>query len=115
MEAGYTQGEPWLAELLAYLQATRDWFALELARDLPLVAMSPLEGTYLLWLDFRRYRLSPDELRRRILDRAQLALNEGAMFGAGGEGFQRMNIGCPRSVVAQALERLTVAFADGRP
>ncbi len=115
MEAAYTEGEPWLAELLGYLEGNRAWFSEHLARELPRIGLSPLEGTYLLWLDFRRYGLSHDLLRERVLDRAGLALNDGAMFGAGGEGFQRMNIGCPRALIAQAFDRLKAAFGDGRP
>jgi cystathionine beta-lyase len=72
--------------------------------------VSPLEGTYLAWLDFRRYGFSAEELKDRIIQKARLALNDGPMFGPGGEGFQRMNLACPRQVLRQALDRLKAAL-----
>ena len=74
--------------------------------------MTELEGTYLVWLDFRAYGLRECELNERIVDKAGLWLDNGAMFGKSGEGFQRINIACPRSVLAEALERLATAFDD---
>jgi len=68
--------------------------------------MIPLEGTYLLWLDFRGLGLSVEELDRRIIHEAKLWLDSGHIFGKCGEGFQRINAACPRSVLREALERI---------
>lgn len=71
-----------------------------------------LEGTYLVWLDFRAYGLSDKEIDRRIIHEAGLWLDSGRIFGKPGVGFQRINIACPRKTLEQALERLAVTFAD---
>ena len=74
--------------------------------------MTELEGTYLIWLDFRQYGLSDMELNRQIIYNAKLWLDAGNIFGITGQGFQRMNIACPRSVLAEALNRLASAFKN---
>ena len=112
-EAAFREGEPWLAALLDYLQGNFALLEGFLASTLPRVTVSPLEGTYLAWLDFRGYGFSPQELKEFMIGKAGLALNDGPMFGPGGEGFQRMNLGCPRAVLGDALERLRSALADG--
>ena len=66
-------------------------------------------GTYLLWLDFRALNLTEKEREELIVDRAGLWLDSGAMFGPDGEGFERINIACPRSVLERALEQLEAA------
>ena len=68
------------------------------------------EATYLVWLDFRAYGMSDSELNRFIIERAGVGLNNGARFGTGGEGWMRLNIGCPRSVLKEGLNRLKAAF-----
>jgi cystathionine beta-lyase len=109
MEAAYTAGEPWLQRLLAYLAGNARCVE-EHLRAWSRVGLSPLEGTYLMWLDFRGHGMPPDALRQALIERAGLALNDGRMFGAGGAGFQRMNIGSPRARLMQALDRLKAAF-----
>lgn len=106
----FREGEPWLAALLDYLWGNYRFVRDFLAARMPRVKASPLEGTYLVWLDFRAYGMSPQALKDCMIHKARLALNDGPMFGPGGEGFQRMNIGCPRSVLGQALERLAAAL-----
>jgi len=108
--AAFRDGEPWLSALLEYLWGNYQFLRDFLAARLPRVKASALEGTYLVWLDFRDYGLSPQALRDCMIQKAKLALNDGPMFGPGGEGFQRMNIACPRSVLRQALERLAAAL-----
>ncbi|MDR3310196.1 MAG: pyridoxal phosphate-dependent aminotransferase [Oscillospiraceae bacterium] len=103
--AVYERGEPWLAELLAYLggnlRLAADCFA-----DGKLRLVRP-EGTYLLWLDCRALGLPPAELDRKILGGLKLWLDDGAMFGSGGEGFTRLNMALPRSRLADALSRFS--------
>jgi cystathionine beta-lyase len=110
-EAAFREGEPWLSALQEYLWGNYLFLRDHLARELPRVKVSPLEGTYLAWLDFRDYGLSPKALKDCMIQRAGLALNDGPMFGTGGEGFQRLNLGCPRAVLRDALERLRAALA----
>jgi cystathionine beta-lyase len=110
MEAVFTRGEPWLEALLEYLAGNYRTLRDYCESRLPRVGVSPLEGTYLAWLDFRPYGFGREELKDRIIQKAGLALNDGPMFGPGGEGFQRMNLACPREVLRQALDRLTAAL-----
>jgi len=110
LEAAYAEGEPWRGRLLDYLAGNAALVRRHAEAHLPALRLSPLEGTYLLWLDFRRYGLAPDALRALLLERAGLALNDGRSFGTGGAGFQRLNIACPRASLARALDRLTLAL-----
>ncbi len=111
-EAAYRHGEVWFDAVLRYIQENADYLKEFLAKRLPKVKVSELEGTYLVWADFRAYGLSDSELNRRIIYKAGLWLDGGSMFGKSGEGFQRINIACPRSVLTEALERLASAFGD---
>lgn len=109
VRAAYQYGAQWLEELLAYLKGNVDFTREYLAAKLPQVKLVEPEGTYLLWLDFRALGLSKEALERLIVDRARLWLDSGAMFGPEGDGFERINIACPRSVLRQALGRLEEA------
>ena len=68
--------------------------------------MIDIEGTYLIWLDFRKTGLTAEELDNLIIHKAKLWLDSGKIFGKVGEGFQRINVACPRSVLREALERI---------
>ena len=94
--AAYRDGGPWLSECLGYLEANRDFTAQFVAEHLPGVFMSPLEGTYLAWLDCRRAGIAgtPADF---FLKEARVGVNDGAWFGHGGEGFVRLNLGCPHA------------------
>lgn len=72
------------------------------------------QATYLIWLDCRGLGLNHKELIDLFVNKARLALNDGEMFGPGGEGFMRLNVGCPRSVLKEALERLSRLAGPGR-
>ncbi len=104
--AAFTEGESWLEELLVYLQANRDFLTQELSRLFPRLIISPIEGTFLMWLDFRAYGLPESELIRLIKDCAGLAFKTGSSFGIEGEGFVRLNFACPRVTLNEALLRL---------
>jgi cystathionine beta-lyase len=112
-EAAWRRGERWLEELLGYLQANYRFLAGFLAENLPPVTVAPLEGTYLAWLDMRALMLSDDQIKEKLQRNAGLWLDEGRMFGQGGEGFQRLNLACPRAVLTDAAERLVRAFRRG--
>ncbi|AZT85571.1 putative C-S lyase [Marinobacter sp. NP-4(2019)] len=109
-EAGYRFGGPWLDELMAYLQQNRDYVADYLTQRLPEITLSVPEGTYLLWLDCRVLALGDKDLKQFFVRDAGVGMNPGLTFGDCGSGFMRMNIGCPRAVLEQALERIEAAI-----
>ena len=110
-EAAYRHGEPWLNELLPYLQANLDYVRDYIRRYLAPIALIEPEGTYLLWLDCRALGLNDQDLGRFFIDRARLGLNAGYSFGSAGSGFMRLNIACRRAVLTEALTRLRTALA----
>ena len=81
-------------------------------KNLPGVNMAEHEGTYLIWLDFNGLGLSDQELEDMIVKKAKLWLDRGSMFGENGRGFERINAACPRSVLKEALERISFVI-DG--
>lgn len=109
--AAYEKGGPWLDELVPYLGGNYEYLAAELSRRAPLLKVYPCEGTYLAWIDFRRAGLEGDT-GSEIVSRAGLWLDAGTRFGTGGDGFARLNFGCPRSVVVEAVRRLVKAFGS---
>lgn len=78
--------------------------------NLPNVTMTDTEGTYLVWLDFRKTGFSVNELENLIINKAKLWLDSGKIFGKCGEGFQRINVACPRSVLKEALYKIKEAL-----
>lgn len=107
--AAYRHGGDWLKELLIYLAANRDYVVEFVARHLPGVRVTVPEATYLAWLDCREAGL-PGNPHEFFLKQAGVALNHGADFGPGGNGFVRLNFGCPRDRLAEALERMRTAL-----
>ena len=105
--AAYTEGAPWLQSLRRYLQGNVqevvDFFS---NNDLGIKAIPP-QASFLVWLDCRTMGLQQEELMRFFSDKAGLLLSNGAMYGQGGEGFVRMNIGCPRNILKEALGWIT--------
>jgi cystathionine beta-lyase len=110
-KAAYESGEPWLEQLKEYLYGNLNFVRCYLAEHIPQVGLIEPEGTYLLWLDFRGLGLSAKQLDDLIVHKAGLWLDDGLMFGASGEGFQRINIACPRAILEQALAKLRGAIA----
>lgn len=105
-EQAYTHGEQWLDEMLRYIESNIE-FALEYVADnIPEVKIIRPQASFLLWVDFRGLGLCQKALMDMLLDKAHIALNDGTMFGVQGEGFARLNIGCPRSVLADALDHI---------
>ena len=105
-EAAYRDGEEWLGELMTYLKSNAELVKDFLAVNLPEIAVSPIEATYMLWLDFRQLGFSAPDLKNRLIEKAGLGFVEGPSFGPGGNGFQRMNIACPRVTLESALKRI---------
>ena len=103
--AAYTDCDAWLDGLKAYLVGNRDCVTAYAKAHFPKVIVTPLEATYLMWLDCRALGLEQEELMRRLLN-AHVKVNDGLFFGEGGRGFIRLNIGCPRAQLNAALERM---------
>jgi cystathionine beta-lyase len=106
-EAAYRHGESWLEQVLAYVRGNYEFLCAYLDERLPGAWVTPLEGTYLAWVDLRALGFSDEQLKERILKRARVWLDHGPIFGTGGEGFQRINLACPRSTLEQALEAIS--------
>jgi cystathionine beta-lyase len=109
MEAAYRYGDEWLEKLLDYLQGNLDICRAFFKKRIPKIKVIEPQGTYLLWLDCRRLGLDDLALQKFMREKARVGLDDGFLFGAGGSGFQRMNIACPRSILREALERIEVA------
>lgn len=110
LEAGYSEGDQWLDELVVYLEQNYTLLKNAISSDFPLLDVFPLEATYLAWIDFRKTGLSDDEIKERLIFKAGLGLSHGPIFGKGGEGFQRMNLGAPRKLIEEAISRLKLFF-----
>lgn len=110
-EAAYGEGFSWLQEVKQYLRENIDLTRAFLQQHIPWIRLVEPEGTYLLWLDCRGLGLSSFELDEFIIKKAGLWLDSGAIFGAAGKGFQRINVACPRSVLQEALERIQRAIS----
>lgn len=109
-QAAYEEGEAWLEELIKYLEGNLVLVRNFLEEKLPKVRLVEPEGTYLIWMDFSALGLPDKEIDELFVKKAGLWLDTGTMFGAGGVGFQRMNIACPRSLLQEALDRMEKAF-----
>ncbi len=112
LEAAYGEGEEWLEQLLIYLEGNLNYLINFITKKIPKVKVIKPQGTYLVWLDFRDVGLEPMALKNFMLHKAKVALNEGYIFGKGGEGFERLNIACPRSLLKLGLERIENALKD---
>ena len=107
--AAYTGCDAWLDGLMDYLAGSRDMVAAFVAERMPRVRLTPLEATYLMWLDCSALGFTQDELLARIRA-AHVKVNDGLFFGEQGRGFIRLNIGCPRSQIREALTRLATVL-----
>ena len=109
-EAAYTSCDGWLAGLLDYLRENRDCLGRLLSEYVPKARLTPLEATYLAWVDLRDYGLTDEEISRRTLQ-AGVKFNRGNEFGEAGAGFIRINIGCPQAQLTEAIRRLGKALS----
>lgn len=105
-EAAYEHGEEWYQAMHAYVKANIEFVKQYAEEQLPGVNMVEQEGTYLVWLDFRGTGLGVEELDDKIINQAKLWLDSGKIFGSCGEGFQRINVACPRKVLEEAMDRI---------
>jgi aminotransferase/cystathionine beta-lyase len=109
-EIAYTRCGLWLDELLEVIASNYRLLNGFMGQNLPTIRVFPLEGTYLAWMDFRALGLDYKALETFMIHEAELFLDEGAIFGEEGRGFERINIACPASVLEEALERLLKAL-----
>ncbi len=105
-ETAYEKGEQWYENMLSYIRGNIDFVKYYVKDNLPGVNVVDGEGTYLLWLDFRKTGIDAKELDRRVIYDAKLWLDSGKIFGKTGEGFQRINVATSRAIVRECLERI---------
>ena len=110
--AAYNHAENWLEDLILYLKENYTYLKTVLETELPGVKVHELEGTYLVWVDFRAFNLSEEERIRIIEEKAKVGLDHGDWFGDNGKGFERINIACPRSILQRAAESIISAFKE---
>ena len=111
-EAAYNYGARWVDELLEYLQGNIDYMISFFKERLPELKVINPQGLYLVWVDMRALGMDKDELEDFMLNKAYLWLDEGYIFGTGGDGFERFNVACPRSTLKRALEQLEKAIKE---
>ncbi len=110
--AGYLHGARWVDALMKYVQGNFNYLDDFLRKELPEVRLTHPEATYLAWLDFRETGLSDKQIKDKLIFEAKLGFSHGPVFGEGGQGFQRMNLAVPRSVVKEACLRLKKTFTN---
>lgn len=107
--AAFTQGDEWRKAMLSYIEGNVEFVIGYCSRNIPLIRPMRPQASFLVWLDCRALKLDHEHLIDLFVNKARLALNDGEMFGKGGEGFMRMNVASPRSVLEEAMERLCEA------
>lgn len=110
-KAAFEHGEEWLNQLLAYIQGNIDFTESYLRQHIPAIGMIRPQASFLVFLDCRQLGLEQEALEHLFADKARLALNTGTTFGEPGRGFMRLNVGCPRAALKQALDQLAEAVA----
>lgn len=105
-KTAYTEGEPWLEQVLTYIDENLRYIEKFLKDYLPKAKYHFPEGTYFAWIDFRSYGYDSHELERRLLKEGGVFLDEGYIFGEEGSGFERINTACPRSILVECMSRI---------
>ncbi|MBN1226467.1 MAG: pyridoxal phosphate-dependent aminotransferase [Deltaproteobacteria bacterium] len=111
--SAYRDCQPWLDELIKYLEINRDIMRSYIEKEIPCIKLAKIEGTFLAWLDCRKTGISGN-LYQFFLKYAKVAVNDGVSFGKGGEGFVRLNFGCPSHRLLEALSRMKKAIYESR-
>ena len=110
MIAAYNDGLEWLEQVLQYINSNFKYLKEFVENELPDVDFIDPEGTYLAWLDFKGIGMNDEELKNLMLKKAKVVLDDGTMFGPGGEGFERINLACPKSILESCMERIVKAL-----
>lgn len=105
LQAAYNEGGEWLDQLLEYIHGNYEYMRRFCEEHLPDFPITKLEGTYLVWMDCRKFGMTSAELEKVLIQDAKLWLNAGTMYGKDGEGFMRWNIACPRVSMIEGLQR----------
>ena len=108
--AAYNEGDDWLDQVMTYVDENFKFLENYLKEHLPDINLVKPEGTYLAWVDFSALEISEDERKDFMLKKAKVALDRGTMFGPGGEGFERINVACPRSILKECMDRIVLAL-----
>ena len=106
--AAYRYGHEWFESVFDYIKGNVEFVRNYVEKNMPGVKMIRHEATYLVWLDFRALGLDVEPLDELIINKSRLWLDSGKIFGKSGEGFQRINAACPRKILEEAMERLSV-------
>lgn len=109
LEVAYNEGGPWLDQAMDYIEANMDYAIDYIEKNIPGVKAHKPEGTFLLWLDFRGTGKSADEVEAALLNKGKVILNDGRPYGSGSDGYFRLNVGCPRSLLEDGLGRIEKA------
>lgn len=112
LKAAYNNGEEWLNQLIDYVKGNLEYLIDFIKENIPQIKVIKPEGTYLVWLDCREFKMSPKELHEFFLKKAKVWFDEGYIFGNCGEGFERVNIACPRSILQEGLNRICNAIKN---
>lgn len=112
MEVGYEKCAPWVDELNEHIKGNYDYVCDFMKKHFPKVWIADLEGTYLCWLDMNCFGLTYEELAKKLREEAGLYLDDGYIFGPAGEGFERINLACPRKVLEDSMARFLAVFAE---
>lgn len=112
LEAAYTQGADWIDQLNAYIFGNVEFSQQYIADNLSFIRTYKHEATYLLWMDFTALPLTHEQLWRKMIDEAGLALNDGIIYGTEAYKFLRMNLACPKSCVEESLLKIKEAFSE---
>lgn len=110
--AAYNNSEDWLQQLLVYIESNYVFAKEYLYEHMPLLKVTNLEGTYLMWVDFKVFNTSSEQMEEIMMEKYGVWLNAGTMYGADGEGFMRVNLACPRSVLSNGLQRVKAFYDD---
>ncbi|MFP4457393.1 MAG: MalY/PatB family protein [Clostridia bacterium] len=114
LKAAYKYGDDYIQELNSYLEKNLDFLTNYINENIPEITVIEPEGTYLVWLDMRKLEMNSEQLAKFMVEEAKVATDFGHVFGTGGEGYQRLNIGCTKETLEKALDRLNNAITEWR-
>ncbi|GLI58160.1 aminotransferase [Propionigenium maris DSM 9537] len=108
-EAAFTQCHSWVDQLVEHINGNMDYLVEYVSKNLPRVRVQKPEATYLVWLDFKDYGLGKEKLSKLMQEKGKIALDDGFWFGVEGEGFERINVACPRQMLEEGMRRISKA------
>ena len=110
LKAGFDHCEQWLDEMIEYVEDNFKFLKETLEKEIPKIKMIKSEGTFLAWLDLRELNLASKDIENSLIGKGKILVNQGYSFGTGGEGFIRVNVACPRSVLEEGVKRLALSL-----